>query len=67
MLPPRNSVDKAMNEFDSREHLPMSEQSLPQDVPLENTPPSPISLNKELVTRSIDQKDNEGVLLLTRQ
>ena len=54
MVPPRNSVDKAMNEFDSREHLPMSEQSLPQDVPLENTPPSPKSLNKELVTRSID-------------
>ena len=35
-----------MNEFDSREHLPMSEQSLPQDVLLENTPPSPKSLTK---------------------
>ena len=42
---PGNSIDKARNEFESRERLPVSEQSLSRDAPLENTPPSPILLN----------------------
>ena len=57
--PPQNSVDKAMNEFEIRERLPVSEQSLSQDAMIENTPPSPISLNNKLFTRSPDQNNNE--------
>ena len=53
-IPPRNSVDKVMNKFESSGRLPVSEQSLSQDACLENTPPSPISLNNKLVTRSPD-------------
>ena len=48
-----------MKKFESRERLSVSEQSLSRDARLENTPPSPISLNNKLVTRSPDQKDNE--------
>ena len=48
-----------MNEFESRERLPVSEQSLSRDAPIENTPPSPIPLSNKSVTRSPDQEDNE--------
>ena len=37
----------------------MSEESLSQDVLLENTPPSPKLFNNKLVTLSPDQKGNE--------
>ena len=37
VVPSRNSIDKGMNKFEGRESLPVSEQSLSQDAPLENT------------------------------
>ena len=37
----QNSIDKAMKKFESSERLPVSERSLSQDAPLENTPHVP--------------------------
>ena len=48
----QNSIDKAMNKFESSERLPVSERSLSQ---IRKYTPCPISLNNKLATRRPDQ------------